>query len=270
VTKAGDVRWLRDYGRPERDEEEGRVACIYGAARDITERKHMIRTERLAAMGHMAAALAHEIKGPLQAIDERVRLALDSTLEPDERQEHLRICQQEVEQLTEISEPVLGMAQPLGSVLSLASIEDMMQQALALLDRPLKRAGIETTIDFSKDIASVMVASDQIVQALLNVMINSIEAMLEGGHLHITARQKADVVELALANDGPPIPPEHVMYVFDPFFTTKSGDAGLGLYISQNIIEDHGGTIGVENLDKDQGVVFTVTLPIARAAEGQV
>jgi signal transduction histidine kinase len=107
------------------------------------------------------------------------------------------------------------------------------------------------------------------VQALLNLMINAIEAMPEGGCVRIAARQEAGVMLLALTNDGPPIPLDHVAYVFDPFFTTKSGDAGLGLYISQNIVEDHGGTIGVENLEGDQGVAFTVTLPIAPFAKGQ-
>ena len=268
VTKEGNVRWLRDYGRPELDEDQGRVVCIYGAARDITERKHIVRTERLAAMGHMAAALTHEIKKPLQAISGHLKLALDPALEPHEREERLRACQQEIEQLAEIAEPVLGLAQPLEDVRRQVAVEELVQQALALLDRPLQHAGIQTTTDFPADLAPILVVPDQIVQALLNLMINAIEAMPEGGRVQIVARQDADAVVLTLTNDGPPIPAEYIAYVFDPFFTTKSGDVGLGLYICQNIIEDHGGTIGVENL-QDRGVVFTVTLPIAPPAEGQ-
>jgi signal transduction histidine kinase len=270
LTKDGSVRWLRDYGRPELDEDRGCVVCIYGAARDITERKHMIRTERLTAMGHMAAALTHEIKRPLQALGDHLRLALDPALTPDEREKRLRACQQEIEQLAEIAEPVLGLAQPLEDVRRPVAVAELLQQALALLERSLQRANIETTIDFPDDLSPVVVVPDQIVQALLNLIINAIEAMPEGGRVHIAARQDADAAVLTLTNDGPPIPSEHVAYVFDPFFTTKSGDAGLGLYISQNIIEDHGGTIGVENIQKDQGVVFTVTLPIAPSTEGQV
>ena len=269
VTKDGSVRWLRDYGRPELDEAQGRVVCIYGAARDITERKHMIRTERLAAMGHMAAALTHEIKGPLQAIGDHLRLALDPALEPDEREERLRACQQEIDQLTEIAEPVLGLAQPLVDVRRPAAIEELVRQALTLLDRPLQHANIEATSDFSPGLSPVMVVPEQIVQALLNLMINAIEAMPTGGRVHIAAHQDAGVVVLTLTNDGPPIPSEHIAYVFDPFFTTKSGDAGLGLYISQNIVEDHGGTIEVDNLERDRGVVFTVTLPVVPPADGQ-
>jgi PAS domain S-box-containing protein len=266
VTKDGSVRWLRDYGRPELDEAQDCVVCIYGAARDITERKHMIRTERLAAMGHMAAALTHEIKGPLQTLRDHLRLALDPALEPGEREERLRACQREIDQLTEIAEPVLGLAEPLEDVRRPVAIEGLVQQALALLDRPLQRANIQTITDFPADLFPVLVVPDQIVQALLNLMINAIEAMPEGGCVHVAARPGVDAAVLTLTNDGPPIPAEHVAYVFDPFFTTKSGDAGLGLYISQNIIEDHGGTIEVENLEEDQGVAFTVTLPIAPPA----
>ncbi len=268
VTKDGGVRWLRDYGRPELDEALGCVVCIYGAARDITEHKHMIHTERLAAMGHMAAALTHEIKGPLQALSDHLRLALDPALEPDERGERLRACQKEIDQLTEIAEPVLGLAQPLEDVHRPVDVAGLVQQALALLSGPLERANVQTTTDFPADLDPVMVVPDQIVQALLNLMINAIEAMPEGGCVHIAARRDADAAVLTLTNDGPPIPPEHIAYVFDPFFTTKTGDAGLGLYISQNVIEDHGGTIEVENLEKDQGVAFTVTLPVAPPAEG--
>jgi PAS domain S-box-containing protein len=269
LTKDGNVRWLRDHGRPELDEDRGCVVCIYGAARDITERKHMIRTERLTAMGHMAAALTHEIKRPLQALGDHLRLALDPALTPDEREKRLRACQQEIEQLAEIAEPVLGLAQPLEDVRRPVAVAEPVQQALALLEGSLQRANIETITHFPDDLSPVVVVPDQIVQALLNLMINAIEAMPEGGRVHIAARQDAESAVLTLTNDGPPIPSEHLAYVFDPFFTTKSGDTGLGLYISQNIIEDHGGTIGVENLQKDQGVVFTVTLPIASPAEGQ-
>jgi PAS domain S-box-containing protein len=269
VTKEGNVRWLRDYGRPELDEARECVVCIYGAARDITERKHLIRTERLAAMGHMAATLTHEIKEPLQAIGEHLKLALDPALEPDEREERLRACQQKIDQLTEIAEPVLALAQPLEDVRRSTSVANLMQQALILLDRPLQRVNIQTTLDFPDDLSPVMVVPDQIVQALLNLMINAIEAMPEGGRVRVSARQDEGAVEITLTNDGPPIPPEHIAYVFDPFFTTKAEDVGLGLYISQNIIEDHGGKISVENL-QDQGVAFTVTLPIAPSAEGQV
>jgi signal transduction histidine kinase len=92
------------------------------------------------------------------------------------------------------------------------------------------------------------------------------------GHMHITAhvdeqRKDKDMVVLTMFNDGPPIPPEHIEHIFDPFFTTKPGGTGLGLFISHNIIEQHGGMISVENLEDDEGVAFGIALPIARSVE---
>ena len=93
--------------------------------------------------------------------------------------------------------------------------------------------------------------------------------MSDGGHLHIAARANENVVEIALTNDGPPLPAEHIERIFDPFFTTKPDGAGLGLSISHTIIDRHGGTISVQNLNNHRGVTFTITLPIARLGKEQ-
>ena len=272
VSKSEEVHWLRDYGRPVWDETQGRVVHIYGAVQDITERKRMeqyvLRTERLAAMGHMAAALAHEIKNPLQAIHSHLELVLDFGLEPDEREEYLRFCCQEVEHLTEITERLLSFARPARDAPSPASIAHLVQRALALVGKPLQHAHAQVTTDFPADLPSVLVVPGQIVQVLLNLIINATEAMPDGGHVHITARVDGDMVVLTLTNDGPPIPSEHIEHIFDPFFTTKPDGTGLGLFISHTIVEQHGGTISVENLRGNQGVAFAITLPIIRPTEG--
>jgi signal transduction histidine kinase len=123
------------------------------------------------------------------------------------------------------------------------------------------------TTDFPPGLPAVYVAPNQIVQVLLNLVINAIEAMPGGGHVHVAARVDGDVLVLSLTNDGPPIPPEYVGYVFDAFFTTKPGGTGLGLAISDSIVRNHGGTIRVENLSGDQGVTFKVTLPTSRTVK---
>lgn len=130
LTKGGQIRWWRDYGRPEWDESQERVVRIYGAAQDVTERRRMeeyvLHTERLAAMGHMAATLTHEIESPLRLIQEHLSLALEPDVEPVEHEEHLRLCQQEIEHLTEIAEQVLGLAQPAEDAAWPASIDDLV------------------------------------------------------------------------------------------------------------------------------------------------
>jgi signal transduction histidine kinase len=93
--------------------------------------------------------------------------------------------------------------------------------------------------------------------------------MPDGGHLHIAARADENTVELALTNDGSPIPAEHIERIFDPFFTTKPDGAGLGLSINHTIVHRHGGTISVKNLKDRRGVTFTITLPVARLVRQQ-
>jgi PAS domain S-box-containing protein len=249
---------------------QGNVVQLAVFARDITERKRAeqqsIRAERLAAMGWLATALAHDINTPLQAIRSNLELALDFDLEPDEHKDCLQVVRQEVERLAEITRRVLDFAQPADDTRYPVSIARLTQKTLRLIGKQLALAHVQATTDFPADLPPVFVAPDQIVQVLLNLSINAIEAMPDGGHLHITGRVDGDTVALTLANDGPPFPAEHIERIFDPFFTTKQKGTGLGLPISHSIVHRHGGTISVENLEGDQGVAFTVTLPIIHVA----
>jgi len=247
-------------------------ARLYGAVqRELVERKQMeqylLRTERLAAMGRIAAALAHEINNPLQAIRSNLELALDFDLEPGEREEYLYVVRQEIERLADITRRVRSFAQPPDDTRYPVGIVHLVEETLALVGRQLKQAHVWVTTDFPPDLPAVYVAPNQIVQVLLNLTINAIEAMPDGGHVHVAARVDGDMLVLSLTNDGPPIPPEYVGYIFDAFFTTKPGGTGLGLAISDSIVRKHGGRISVENLSGDRGVAFHVTLPTSRTVK---
>ncbi len=265
ITPSGQTRWLRNYGRPVWDPDEGRVVRIYGAAQDITEQKrlerYMLRTERLAAMGQIAAALAHEIKNPLQAVSSNLELALDFPLEPNEREEHLYICRREIERLAETTQQILNFARPSQAPPQQTPIQELVGQALTLIRQPLQEASVRMTTQIPPDLPPILVAPEQMVQVLLNLIINGIEAMPDGGHMHLSARQQKDQILLDLSNDGPPVPAEHLEQIFDPFFTTKPEGTGLGLPISHNIVQGYGGTIRAENLKDGQGVTFRITLP---------
>jgi two-component system NtrC family sensor kinase len=246
-------------------------AGVLSVFMDITDHKRMeeyiLRTERLAAMGHVAAALAHEIKNPMQAIGSHLELALDFDLRPDQREESLRFCRQEIEHLTQITERVLSFVRPAGDAFSATHLAPLIQRALALASHPLQLAHIHVTTDIPANLPPIRVSPDRIVQVLLNLMINSIEAMPDGGHIHLAAQMNKDdenAVLIRLINDGPPIPPDHIDRIFDPFFTTKPDGTGLGLFISYGIIQQHHGTISVTNRKDDQGVVFTLILPVAQ------
>jgi len=265
-------RWFDQSVYPVFDA-EGKVVQLAIFARDVTGRKRAeqqaVRAERLAAMGWLAAALAHEINNPLQAIRTNLELVLDFDLEPDEDEEYLHVVSQEIERLTEITRRVLDFARPADDTRYPVPIAHLIQETLRLIGKQLQLAHIQVTTDCPANLPLVFVAPNQIIQVLLNLGINATETMSDGGHLHIAARADENMAELTLTNDGPPLPAEHMERIFDPFFTTKPKGTGLGLSISHSIIHRHGGTMNVENLKGDQGVTFTITLPIARLAREQ-
>ncbi len=247
--------------------ENKEILYYKGSLQDITERKrmeqYMLRTERLAAMGHMAAVLAHEIKNPLHAAQSNVELLLDYPLDPEERDMYLRLCAQELEHLRDITHRVLSFASSGKLTYQMAAVDRLLEQTLALIVEPSRRARVHIETHIPAGLPPVRVAFDMMVQVFLNLVINAIEAMSGGGRLTIIATPEPGQVSVAFENTGPVIPEEHLNTIFDPFFTTKSEGTGLGLPISHNIVQQHGGTLTARNLSDNQGVVFTVTLPIA-------
>ncbi len=231
---------------------------------DITENQrmahYMLQAERLSAMGYMATTLAHEIQNPLQAIQSHLELILDFELAPETRQEYLHFCCQEIEHLTRITNNVLDFARSSRSILRQTSIIDVIQRVLSLMEKQLEHARIDVTTELPTDLPPVLVVPDQILQVLMNLLINGIEAMPNGGHIAIEASSTRDELTFTLTNDGPSIPPDQLAHIFDPFYTTKPDGTGLGLFVSHNIIQQHGGTIQVENLPDGQGVAFSITL----------
>jgi len=272
VARNGTQRWVSGHGWVRRDDRNC-PTHIQGITVDITERKrmeeYMLRTERLAAMGYMSAVLAHEVKNPLQAIRSYLELMLQFSLDASERQEYLNFCCEEVDRLTEITGRVLGYARPGGQEtrpipVSLAALLD---QALTLSGDALRRAKVQVDKHLPIDLPPVLVIPNQVTQALLNLTLNASEAMSEGGWLDIGAWVEGSQVVLAMANDGPPIAEEHLTHLFDPFFTTKADGVGLGLYVSQSVIQQQGGSLSAENLPAGRGIVFKLRLPLAPVSE---
>jgi len=264
----GSSIWVEDTVRAVRDG-QGKVLYYDGSLENITERKraerYMLRAERLAAMGRISASLAHEVKNPLQAIRSNLELLLEFPLEADERDHCLHTCRQEVDRLISVAERVLTFARTEKSTVRPFSLPQVWEQVLTLLSEPLKRAGVTVTSDFIEDLPPAIGIADQITQVIINLALNAVEVMPNGGLLKGIARQEGNFVAFSLINDGPPIQAEHLERIFEPFFTTKPDGTGLGLFISYNIIQEHGGMLSVENLEGG-GVAFKFTLPALETA----
>ena len=248
---------------------QGKPIGVMGVSRDITELKRneeqTIRAERLAALGQMSAALAHEINNPLQAIRSILDLVLDFPLGVEERENNLNIIRQEIERLSEVTERVVNFARPARVPRRAASVADILNHTLTLAGKHMQHSRVRVETDLP-ELAPVLVAPEQMAQVFLNLILNAIEEMHDGGNLKIALRAEGQNAAVTFANDGPAIPPDVMPHIFDPFFTTKPEGSGLGLSVSASLVQQQGGTITAENLGERRGVMFTVRLPFAPAA----
>jgi signal transduction histidine kinase len=227
----------------------------------------LIRSERLAAIGQLAAQIAHEIRNPLNALGLNVELLADEARDgnADEVDEIVRDIRGEVGRLTRITESYLELGRLPPLRLGPHSINSIVEELARFQNEELERAGVVVDLELSPDLPMVRVDPAQLRQALLNIVRNAGEALAEGGggRLRIStwrARSGAGVV-LELGDDGPGMEPEHVSRIFDPFFSTKETGSGLGLPLTHQLIAEHGGTITCTSTP-GEGTTFTIRLPI--------
>jgi PAS domain S-box-containing protein len=223
-------------------------------------------TERLAAIGRVAASLAHEINNPLQALRSHLELIRSYPLSDEEREQSFRILEREVERLDETTRRVLGFARPAPDILQPVSITGVLEQALALSQNYLHNQQVEILTDMSQSLPPVLAAPGQLIQVFLNIILNAAHAMQGKGRLEVRTRSLGGRVEIVFTNNGPPIAAEYLARIFDPFFTTRPEGTGLGLSISHAILQRHNGTIQAANLPHRRGVAFTITLPFTAPA----
>lgn len=228
------------------------------------ERSHrqLVQSEKLAATGRLAMSLAHEINNPLQAIQNCLHLVLEFELEEDRRRYYLDMAREEVERLSVLVQSMLDFYRPARSEQPTADVQTVIERVLALADQKLRNNQIELALDFPPDRAVAQIAPDQLGQVCLNLIMNSIEAMEDGGRLSIAAHANGEWIEAVFADNGPGIPAADLPHIFEPFYTTKSEGTGLGLAISFTIIERHGGTLQVAS-QPGAGATFTLRLPKA-------
>ena len=233
--------------------------------RDITESKKaekaLLQAERLAAMGRLIASLAHEINNPLQAISNSLELTIDFPLEEEERRHYLKGARQEVERLIHITRGILDYTRPQEIKQTTSNVNEVIKRTLEITNDRLKKFNISTSVNIPAQLPALPISSDQLGQVFLNLVLNAIDQMQDGGSLTITAERNEEAVVISFRDNGTGIPQNKLDYIFEPFFTTKTDGTGLGLSISQNIIRTYRGKITAENI-KNNGAVFKVFLPL--------
>ena len=226
--------------------------------------KRLRESEKLASMGKMAAALAHEIRNPLGAITNSIEVLKRYGSYSSDELELIYIVENELERLSKLTEDFLSFSRSFRLRKSETDIHSILEEVLSLLHLDgTKRSGVKVVKSFDPEVPTLLVDRDYIKQALLNIVLNSIEAMPEGGDLIISTRYKSieNEVEVAVKDSGVGMSPETLSRAFEPFFTTKERGLGIGLNITHKIVHDHGGYITISS-SIGEGTTVTLCLPV--------
>lgn len=241
---------------------------VMGHAIEERERE-LVRSERLVAVGKMAAMITHEVRNPLSSIGLNTELLEEElqALPPEQAVEAGALCRAittEVDRLTGITEEYLQFARLPKPKLQRESLARLVRDLTDFEREQLVMRGVTLEVDVEDDLPPVLVDEGQMRQSLLNLLRNAADAVEEvgGGTVSVTARAAGSMVEVRVADEGTGISAELVSKLFEPFFSTKDGGTGLGLALTQQIIREHGGDILVDS-EPGHGAVFVVALPIA-------
>jgi signal transduction histidine kinase len=244
---------------------------VMGRAIEERERE-LVRSERLAAVGKMAAMITHEVRNPLSSIALNTDLLgdeLDKLGETDS-QEARALCRAityEVDRLTAITEEYLAFARLPKPRLAAESVNQVVESLATFVREDLASRGVELAVQAGTDVPRGLLDEAQIRQSLLNLVRNAAEALAAGGGGTVTLSTRAGApgrVEIEVADDGPGIAEDVQARLFDPFFSTKVGGTGLGLALTNQIVRDHNGDIVVKS-EPGHGARFIVSLPAASA-----
>jgi two-component system NtrC family sensor kinase len=233
----------------------------------VRTKEELSRSEKLAAIGELAAGVAHEINNPMAIIRGNTEL-LQSDLPPDHpNREEVDIIANQVRRVERIVANLLKFARQEQRHLAAAGINGILDEIVAQIGHQVSLEGITVERRYDPSNPVLEGDADQLHQVFTNLVLNAIQAMPEGGVLSLATclQPSGNLLSVTVADTGSGLPEEHLNQAFNPFFTTKPGGTGLGLAVSYGIVRDHGGTISVIS-PQGSGATFTVTLPLSQSA----
>ncbi len=266
----GSYRWHLSRAKPQRDG-NGVVVKWFGTATDIHDLKQaeqaLLRSEKLASVGRMAATIAHEINNPLEAVMSLL-FVVKSSKDPESTRQYLEMADGELKRIAHITRQSLGFYRE-SNAPALTSVNAVLESAVDLLKNKIKAKGAVIEKQWEKDVMVIAVAGE-LRQVFSNLLTNSLDAVDEKGTIKLRvstgpAFKNGDrCVRVTVADNGKGIRPSSRQHLFEPFFTTKgTTGTGLGLWVSKEIIEKHGGVIRVRSSINGarRGTVFSIVLP---------
>jgi signal transduction histidine kinase len=263
-------------------DELGAVVATVSVMQDVSRLRELERrrieqilfdSEKLAATGRLAASIAHEINNPLEAIKNALYLLTKNISPDDPNAKFLQIATKETDRVSRILRQMLGFYRP--PKMEPTDINRLIEDSESLIEKHLRQNRVKLENELGPKLPLVIAAADQIKQVLLNLMINAQQAMPDGGTIYVSTRVShgaepeflmSDSVHIQIRDTGKGIAEEHLPHIFEPFFSTKDEKGtGLGLWVSQGIVQAHGGSIKLRSRE-GRGTTFSVALPIGGPA----
>ena len=230
-----------------------------------TSQLKLIQAEKMAAIGRLTASIAHEVNNPLQAVRNCLHLVEREELPLEKRMAYLATANSEVERLMVTMRQMLDFSRPSAGERTATDVNALIETVLFLIDKQMQKQNIHVQKKLGQNLPDVLVVRNQIQQVFLNIILNAVEVMPEGGKIEIQSRHNGAHVEVLFTDTGPGVPAEHQSQIFEPFMSTKRQGTGLGLSVSYNIVDAHGGKLELVNgssRKRKRGACFRVTLPI--------
>jgi PAS domain S-box-containing protein len=241
--------------------------------RDLTNvykiQEEILRMDRLVSLGKLASGIGHELRNPLAGIKTTAQALSEEMSSEDSKREYLNRITKEIDRLNELLKTFFSFAKPQKLDLVYCYVKDIINEIIPFLIKEIADKGIRFVESYHPKLPSIKVDKNQMHQVFLNLFLNAIQAMPNGGELKIEVSPvisnsseglKQNFIKIVVSDTGKGIPSHLVNRIFDPFFTTKPKGIGLGLSITYQIINKHGGTIKVDS-QWERGTSFVINLP---------
>ncbi|WP_260706609.1 sensor histidine kinase [Edaphobacter flagellatus] len=228
-----------------------------------TTRSKLIEEEKLAAMGRLASAVAHEIRNPVAIIASSLEIAASKAFASDEREEMSHIAALEAKRLEKLTTDFLSYARPGGAPFQPLDATILIGYIVSIVQPQILQKGLQISVAMCSRCA-IDGDESQLQQALLNLMRNAIEASPQNGRILVSVDQPSEVdLRIRIENGGPALPQRIARHMFEPFFTAKEGGTGLGLAIARSIIDRHHGELYLAR-NEENHIVFAISLPLVK------
>ena len=274
--KSGELLPMVLSVTPIRDEGEACTGAVI-VLRDLREIKQLEKkvrqSEKLAAIGRLAAGVAHEIRNPLSSIRGFARFLAHALSDRSQEREYAEIMVKEVDRINRVVNDLLTFAQPMKPNREPTDISEIIEHTIRLMEVDARSRDVLIHRNISPDLDKLSIDGNQITQALINLILNALQELDTGGSIEVGAEtdHSGNQINIWVEDNGSGIAHENKGKIFDPFFTTREKGTGLGLAIVHKIAENHGGEIRVDSPlpSKNQGCRFTIILPTKRSGSGR-